>query len=141
MAVSPEAAQLASPTHRTRSAPEAPLSSPHTDTSGMDRLAALRAFYDEDPDDPFTRFALAQEHLKRSETDEALAFFEALVRDHPDYVGTYYHLGALYAHLGRDDDARQTYRDGIVVATRANDLHARAELQSALLEAEGLGFE
>lgn len=114
---------------------------PYTDPSGMDRLSALRAFYDEDPDDPFTRFALAQEHLKRGAPGEALAFFEGLVREHPDYVGTYYHLGALYAHLGRDDDARQTYRDGVAVATRVGDLHARAELQSALLEAEGLGFE
>ena len=107
----------------------------------MDRLAALTAYHDEDPDDPFTRFALAQEYRKSGDADRALAFFEGLVRDHPDYVGTYYHLGALYAHLGRDADALRTYRDGVAIATRANDLHARAELQSALLEAEGLGFE
>ena len=107
----------------------------------MDRLAALTAFHDEDPDDPFTRFALAQEHRQRGDAERALGFFEGLVRDHPDYVGTYYHLGALYAALGRDDDALRTYRDGVAQATRANDLHARAELQSALLEAEGLGFE
>jgi Flp pilus assembly protein TadD len=107
----------------------------------MDRLAALQAFHDEDPDDPFTRFALAQEHARRGDGAQALAFYEGLVRDHPGYVGTYYHLGALYARLGRDDDALRTYREGIAEATRANDLHARAELQSALLEAEGLGFE
>ena len=107
----------------------------------MDRIAALTAFYEEDPDDPFTRFALAQEHLKAGDVDPSLAFFEGLVRDHPGYVGTYYHLGALYAQLGREDDARRTYREGIAEATRAHDLHARAELQSALLEAEGLGFE
>ncbi|MEM1057143.1 MAG: tetratricopeptide repeat protein [Bacteroidota bacterium] len=107
----------------------------------MDRLAALTAFHDEDPDDPFTRFALAQEYRKLGDADQALAFFEGLVRDHPDYVGTYYHLGALYAALERSDDALRTYRDGIAIAARANDLHARAELQSALLEAEGLGFE
>ena len=107
----------------------------------MDRLAALQTFHDEDPDDPFTRFALAQEHARRGDTAQALAFYEGLVRDHPGYVGTYYHLGALYARLGRDGDALRTYREGIAEATRANDLHARAELQSALLEAEGLGFE
>ena len=107
----------------------------------MDRLAALTAFYHEDPNDPFTRFALAHEHRQRGDAPQALGFFEALVRDHPDYVGTYYHLGALYSALGRDEDALKTYRDGIAQATRANDLHARAELQSALLEAEGLGYE
>lgn len=107
----------------------------------MDRLAALQAFFQDDPDDPFTRFALAQEHLKRGEADEALAFFEGLVRDRPDYVGTYYHLGKLYEALGRGDDARATYRSGIDAAVRVNDAHARAELQGALLEAEGIGLD
>ena len=107
----------------------------------MDRLAALRAFLDDDPDDPFTRFALAQEHAGRGETDEALGYYEALVRERADYVGTYYHLGALYRALGRDDDARDTLRAGIAAATAAGDTHARSELQGALLEAEGLGFD
>jgi predicted Zn-dependent protease len=108
----------------------------------MDRLATLQAFLDDDPADAFTRFALAQEHLKRGEPAEALAHFEGLVRDRPDYVGTYYHLGKLYAALGRRADAAATYRAGAAEATRAGDAHARAELQAALLEAEGLpGFE
>lgn len=107
----------------------------------MDRLAALQDFLRDDPDDPFTRFALAQEYAKRGNTAEALRFYEALVRDRPDYVGTYYHLGGLYRTLGRDEDARATFQAGIAVATEAGDTHARAELQSALLEAEGLGFD
>ena len=107
----------------------------------MDRLAALRAFLQDDPDDPFTRFALAQEHAGRGETDQALAFYEGLVRERPDYVGTYYHLGALYRALGRGDDAVATLRAGVAAATAAGDAHARSELQGALLEAEGLGFD
>ena len=107
----------------------------------MDRLAALQDFLRDDPDDPFTRFALAQEHAKRGDDDEALRYYEALVRDRPDYVGTYYHLGGLYRALGRDDEARATLRAGVDAATQAGDAHARAELQSALLEAEGLGFD
>jgi tetratricopeptide (TPR) repeat protein len=107
-----------------------------------DRLAALQAFLLDDPADPFTRFALAQEHLKRGEPTEALAHFEGLARDRPDYVGTYYHLGKLYAALGRRADAVSAYRAGVAEAARAGDAHARAELQGALLEAEGLpGFE
>ena len=103
-----------------------------------DRLAALQAFLAEDPADPFTRFALAREHQKRGAPAEALAFFEGLVRDRPDYVGTYYHLGQLYAALGRRADAAAAYRAGMGVAAAAGDAHARAELQGALLEAEGL---
>lgn len=107
----------------------------------MDRLAALHAFLADDPDDPFTRFALAQEYRKRGDAAQALTYFEALVRDHPDYVGTYYHLGKTLEAEGRKDDALAVYRRGIEAATAARDLHARAELQDALMTAEGIGFE
>ena len=107
----------------------------------MDRLAALLDFYRDDPDDPFTRFALAQEYLKGGDDARALSFFEGLLHDHPDYVGTYYHLGKLYERLGRSESAAATYRAGVEAATRARDLHARTELQGALLAAEGLGFD
>ena len=107
----------------------------------MDRLAALLDFHRVDPDDAFTRFALAQEYLKRGDTDAALGFFDALVHDHPDYVGTYYHLGKLYETLGRTESAAEAYRAGIVAATQAGDTPARSELQGALLAAEGLDFD
>ena len=107
----------------------------------MDRIALLQDFLRDDPDDPFTRFALAQEHAKRGEADRALDLYRALVRDQPGYVGTYYHLGALLRTVGRDDEARDVLRAGVRAATAAGETHARAELQGALLEAEGLGFD
>ena len=107
----------------------------------MNRLALLQDFLRDDPDDPFTRFAIAQEHAKAGDTASALAAYQALARDRPDYVGTYYHLGALLRTLGRDDDAAEVLRAGVRAATAAGDAHARAELQGALLEAEGLGFD
>lgn len=107
----------------------------------MDRIEQLLAFYREDPADPFTRFALAKEYQKTGATEEALAYYKGLVVDHPEYVGTYYHLGKLYEALGRTERAVETYRQGIAVAGRLRDAHARAELQDALLKAEGLGFE
>ena len=107
----------------------------------MNRLEALLAFYAEDPQDAFTRFALATEYLKAQNTPKALTFFEDLVRDIPTYVGTYYHLGKLYQSLDRSDDALRTYQQGIKMATEARDLHARAELQDALLSLQGIGFD
>ena len=107
----------------------------------QDRLEALKKFYEEDPTDPFTRFALAQEYLKRGDAQEALSFFEGLVEDDPGYVGTYYHLGKLYEQLGRTGDAKDVYRRGIQVAQQKRDAHARAELQDALMKAEGIGFD
>ncbi len=100
----------------------------------MDRLAALLDFLCEDPADPFTRFAIAQEYAKLGRDADAAEAYEALVRDRPDYVGTYYHLGALYRRLSRPADAEATLRAGIATATAAGDAHARAELQRALLD-------
>lgn len=107
----------------------------------MDRLETLKQFLAEDPADAFTRFALAQEHRHRGDLAEAIRLFETLVREQPDYVGTYYHLGRVYEDTGRTADALQTYRAGIERATASGDTHARAELQSALLAAQGVGFD
>lgn len=107
----------------------------------MDRLQALLAFYKEDPQDAFTRFALATEYLKTQDIEKALTFFEDLIRDAPSYVGTYYHLGKLYQSLDRNDDALRTYQQGIEKASEAKDFHARAELQDAVLNLQGIGFD
>ena len=45
-------------------------------------------------------------------------------------------LRKLKEELNEYSDAIQIYREGIVIATQVADLHARSELQSALLEVE-----
>jgi tetratricopeptide (TPR) repeat protein len=107
----------------------------------QDRLALLLAFYEQDPNDAFTRFAIAQEYRKRGAWEEALAFYERLVAEQPDYTGTYYHLGKLYEEVGRADDAVATYRKGIEAARERRKLKDLSELQDALLQARGVGFD
>ena len=107
----------------------------------QDRLEALLQYFEYDPGDSFTRFALAREYQKRGNTERALEFFEGLVRDTPDYVGTYYHLGKLYEQEGRKEEAKATYRRGIAAARRLRDVHTASELRDALLQAEGIGFD
>lgn len=99
-----------------------------------DRIVALLEFLQDDPRDPFLRFALATEYLKRGNDGEALSLFGQLVEDRPDYVGTYYHLGKLYDRMGRPEDARQTYQRGIAECVRQSDRHSESELRAALME-------
>ncbi len=106
-----------------------------------DRLAILLSYLEEDPEDSFTRFALAQEYRKRGNLEQALIFFQRLVEEDPQYVGTYYHLGKLYEQLGRKDAAVRAYQAGIRVASEQRAYHALSELQDALLLAQGIGFE
>lgn len=102
----------------------------------IDRVPLLLQYLEDDPNDAFTRFALASEYRKRGEQEAALKLFEELVADQPEYVGTYYHLASLYRELDRPDDARATYQAGILEAGRQADRHSESELRSALMELE-----
>lgn len=96
------------------------------------RLDQLNEFLKESPEDPFLKYAIAAEYLKQNEEQEALERFEQLIDKHPDYVGTYYHLGKLYEKLDKLELAVITYKSGIDIARKSRNFHALGELQGAL---------
>ncbi len=98
------------------------------------RIKQLKAFLLEDPDDTFTRFALALEYLKLEQYDAAENIFTDIVEKHPDYSGVYYHLGKLYETTGRPEQALSTYTEGIDVCRKKREIHAQKELQEAINE-------
>lgn len=100
----------------------------------MDRIATFRSFISKSPTDPFPRYGLAMEHKGRGELAEAWAVFEELIAKFPDYVPTYLMAGGTLVALGRKDEAASIYRQGIEVASRRGDQHARRELEDALTE-------
>lgn len=102
-------------------------------TSRLDQLLAMLR---EDPEDTFLRYAAGLEYAGRREYDSALEYLEALRQRNPEYLPTYYQLGAVYEELDRTEDAVQTYRNGIQVGRQQNDLHTVSELQAALDELE-----
>lgn len=97
----------------------------------MDRLDRLRQFLERDPDDVFSRHALALEWVKRGDDASARREFETLLRRAPGHVGGYYHLGKLLERAGESEAALQTYREGIRHAVEAGDAHAAGELRCA----------
>ncbi len=88
------------------------------------------------PDDSFSKFALALELLKIGEQKSALPLFKNIAANDPEYVGVYYHLGKLYEELGENNLAFDTYKAGISVAEQNQDHHSKSELQGALINLE-----
>ena len=101
------------------------------------RLEKLLEFLQNEPEDEFLQYALATEYLRLNETARALEYYKNLVNKHPDYVGTYYHLGKLYEALNRKPDAIATYEKGMEIARQKRDNHAFSELQAVYREATG----
>ena len=104
------------------------------------RLAQLLAFYAADPTDPFVLYALATEY-RADAPETAWQYYQKLLADHPDYVGTYYHAGKLLEEFGRPAEAEEIYRKGLLVSRRAGQLHAASELQQALNSCLGMDYE
>jgi tetratricopeptide (TPR) repeat protein len=94
------------------------------------RLEKLLEFIKNEPGDPFLKYALATEYLRMNQTDKALGYYEDLVTNHPDYTGTYYHLGKLYEALDRRQDAINAYETGMKITKENRDNHAFSELRA-----------
>jgi tetratricopeptide (TPR) repeat protein len=102
----------------------------------MARLDEMLRFLEQDPDDSFSRYAVALELRSARRFDDAIAQLEELRRRDPSYCATYYQLGEMLALGGALDRAEEAYRAGIEVARVAGDLHTRSELEAALDELE-----
>ncbi len=87
---------------------------------------------DEKPGDSFLLYAIAQEFTKANNNQEALKFYTQLINEHPEYTGTYYHLGKLYERMGQLTEAVATYRRGLEMTRRLGARHDHGELLGAL---------
>jgi len=105
------------------------------------RINKLLNFLESDPNDPFVLYALATEYNTSNDTEKAFEYYYKLVNDHPDYVGTYYHLGKLLEKTQQQDQAIAVYQKGMTAARNKRDMHAFSELQGAYNSAAGLDYE
>lgn len=100
------------------------------------KIQRLARFLKKNPGDSFTKFALALELLKQDQVSRAQLLFESVHQQDPKYLGVYYHLGKLYEKIGRLEDAKKLYLDGIDVAIQQNHERTKIELQEALASLE-----
>jgi tetratricopeptide (TPR) repeat protein len=104
----------------------------------MDRVAILKGLLESNPNDQFARYGLAMEFAKGDKFEEAVSEFRALIALNPDYVVAYYHGGRTLERLGRWEEARALYQQGIEATSRKGDAHARSEFEAALQALAGL---
>jgi Tfp pilus assembly protein PilF len=96
------------------------------------RLDILKTMVAQNPRDSFSRYGLAMEYRNAGDPEAAVAEFRQLLVSDPDYVAAYFHGGQTLERLGRIEEARELYENGIRAATRTGNHHALAEMQAAL---------
>lgn len=96
------------------------------------RKEMLEEFLAADPNDSFSRYALALELEKAGEADAAAAQLREVISRDERYVAAYYHLGRLLAKAGSEEDALDTYKRGLEVASKIGDQKTRNEIQEAI---------
>ena len=100
------------------------------------RLEQLLQFLQEDPDDPFNIYCLANEY-KNSDPSKAMKYYQELLLNHAKYLPTYYHAAELHINNNEIARAEKVIADGITLAIEQNDQLALRELknlQNNLLE-------
>ena len=96
------------------------------------RMEVLKNMLEQNPRDTFARYGLAMEYANSGQLESAVAEFHALLGFNPDYAAAYFHGGQALEKLGRVEEARAIYEQGIQVTARTGDQHTRSELQAAL---------
>lgn len=96
------------------------------------RKEMLEEFLTADPNDSFSRYALALELEKGLQVAEAITQLQEVIARDADYVAAYYHLGRLLTKAGKEETALDIYQRGLVVANRLGDQKTRNEIQEAI---------
>ncbi|MEO8596343.1 MAG: tetratricopeptide repeat protein [Candidatus Solibacter sp.] len=96
------------------------------------RLDILKSMVEQNPTDTFARYGLAMEYRNSGDPEAAVSEFRNLMANHPDYTPAYYHGGQTLERLGRTDEARGVYQEGLEACARSGNQHALGEMQAAL---------
>lgn len=96
------------------------------------RREMLEQFVAQKPNDAFALYGLALECAKLGDNDAATSNFQKLLEANPEYVAGYFQFGQHLGRVGKLEEARKLLSDGILVAQKAGDTHARDEMHAAL---------
>jgi predicted Zn-dependent protease len=100
----------------------------------MDKIAGLKEILALDAKNSFARYGLAMELATRGDTDAALAEYDTLLANDPDYTAAYFMSAQTLSNAGRTADAIERLKSGIESARRTSNNHALSEMQGMLDE-------
>ena len=102
----------------------------------MDKIEGLKAILDLDPKNSFARYGIAMELAAQGNTEAALAEFDTLLANDPDYTAGYFMSAQTLSSAGRTAEAIERLKAGIACAARTGNRHALSEMQGMLDELE-----
>ena len=100
----------------------------------MDKIAGLKEILALDPKNSFARYGIAMELAGRGEAEAALAEFDTLLSNDPDYTAGYFMAAQTLANEGRTPEAIERLKAGVGCAARKGNSHALSEMQAMLDE-------
>jgi Flp pilus assembly protein TadD len=104
-----------------------------------DRLKALLAIAEAQPEEVMIWYGLANEYVKLERFAEAVDALRRTVALNPDYTSAYQMLGTALMNLGERDEARLAWTKGVEVATRTGAWKARDHMERLLADAADAG--
>jgi predicted Zn-dependent protease len=98
----------------------------------MDKIKRLQEILSLDPKNSFARYGIAMELVNRGDTSAAVAEFDILLLNDPDYTPGYFMAAQTLVSAGRRPEAIERLKAGIGCAARAGNSHALSEMQTML---------
>ena len=98
------------------------------------RIEVFRKMLDADPNNSPVRFGLANELFKAERFEEAATELRMYLSQFDDQGAAYGKLAQALERLGRIDEAREAYQQGIVAARRYNHPGMAQDFELALEE-------
>ena len=98
----------------------------------MDKITRLKEILALDPKNSFARYGIAMELVSQGDIAAALAEFDVLLKNDPDYTPGYFMAAQTLAGVGMRPEAIERLKAGISCAARAGNSHALSEMQTML---------
>ena len=98
----------------------------------MDKISRLKEILVLDPKNSFARYGIAMELISLGDAAAALAEFDVLLSNDPDYTAGYFMAAQTLAEAGKKPEAIERLKAGISCAARAGNSHALSEMQTML---------